>query len=1833
MSTETTETFAEIGTGTNPFPGLRPFEFDESHLFFGRDGQSEQLISKLGRTRFLAVVGTSGSGKSSLVRAGLLPALLGGFMPSAGSGWRIAILRPGNDPVGNLARALNDPQVFGSEIEENAAVQIAIAEATLRRGSLGLVDAVRQAAMPENEHLLVVVDQFEEIFRFARLAQDEAYNNAAAAFVKLVLEASRQREVPIYVVLTMRSDYLGDCSHFWGLPEAINESQYLIPRLTRDQLREAITGPVAVGGGDITPRLVNRLLNDVGDNQDQLPILQHALMRAWDEWRNKRPEHRAEHEGEAIDVCCYRAIGEMDKALSEHANEAYKDVGREMGERGQKITENIFKCLTEKGADSREIRRPLTLGEICAVAGATEEQVSAVIETFRAPGRSFLMPPAGTPLAADSLIDISHESLIRNWKRLSQWVAEEARLARIYLRLAETAALNAENREGLLRDPALQIALDWREQNSPNEAWARRYHPGFDQASNFLERSLAAREAERLEKENQRRKELRRTRLFAAVLAVAAMFSLGLAAYAMQQKVKAQKSATEAQEQKRSAEESESKAKDLAEAFRRSEEDARRQKDDAEGLKVRALASAAEAQRQKGIALQNEARAKRQEQLALINAAEAKRQSGISAETFGQFLGLQADRVKRDKDDVDLSALLAVESLGARESLRTPNEFGDEALRSALSFLPRGVSRAKLEGGAALSAFTQDGKYLAALGNDHLVRVWDIATSQLKNQPLKLGYEISGMVLSPEGKYLATSDQNDVRIWRADTGQLVAQAINPEGAVAGITKPMPALVAFTPDGTRLATAKGDTVQMWDADTGNPVGLPMKHADRVNDLSFSPDGRYLATGCGYIVNTRGAPKHETHNATYIWDTTTWLAVTTLDEPDPVTAVAISSDLAYLATASLDDDVRVRNPAKPEGGLSIPKSGNVTDLILSRDGKQLTAAGRTASVHIWTIDSLTEGGIREAARLSHEGAVNAAAFSADGKQISTIGSDGVVRVWETTNHHAVARIAGLSGFRNIALSAEGDRLATASEGGVQVWDRATGTEIDLELEGLSTAPLSMTAVALSRNGKYLAAGGEISGIWDLGTRRLIARLQPDVVTRAAAISTDGKYVASMSDGGDVNLFNTRTRKIALRLKAPEAKVIAIGDNAEYFATADGNRVVIKKLSEDPENPVDDSERAAEIRTDGDVVALFFSFGARQLVTASTKAVQVWSSATGAPVGRKIVHPDRINAIAVNRDASRLAIGSDDQTAAIWDMRRGQLVGPPLKHDGSVDALSFSATGRFLATASGKTARIWAVGTNDPVGPPITLKKRIVALALPNEKEILATIDEGKTVQRWIPGNGHLLSETPIKLAQGTKIAFFSIDGRLLIAGNRELSTWNVASGSRSGVLADDAKKIRSLVFSPEGTHLAVIDGSNIARVWDVNAGQDPIEFKHEGEILGVTFDRGGKYLVTCGSEQDKEVKKDKNSKQDSEKEKKLGVVTIWDIASRRLSDRFEYSTGVRAVAVSQNGKYLAAASDQAVRVWTIDTAEKLGEDLVPGGAVSTIAFSPDGKLATGGEPIQIWDPANRRRLARLPAAGRAAFTPDGKYLVTAGDDSAQVWLWRPEELIDEACARLDRNLTDQEWRTYMGNRDYSKTCEKLPVHRSYVDVGIALAHDGDLKGAEAVFNRIKEVHHDLKVEPKAEAQWQVDASRAQETLLEISRLLPESLDDGPAPLKAIIEMYHQIEDVFRRPHTFDAEIEDVDTINQVCWIGSINGYPGAVMSACERAVALEPANESYRDSRGLARALTGNRKGAIEDFEYYLEHGDKEDVKAQRRRWIEALRAGKNPLTPEELKTLR
>ena len=486
-----TESGAGVANETalqNPFPGLRPFEAAETHLFFGRDGQSSAIVERLAARRFVAVVGTSGSGKSSLVRAGLLPMLEGGFMARAGSAWRFAVMRPGSNAIRRLAEALADPDALGGE-SVTPELRTPLMEAVLRRSAIGLIDAFRQARLPEGENLLVVVDQFEELFRFHSTNVGGADTDNGAAFVNLLLEAVRQTELPIYVVLTMRSDFLGDCARFVDLPEMLNDGQYLIPRLTRDQRRASIEGPIAVSGASIAPRLTQRLLNDAGENPDVLPVLQHALMRTWDAWHMDGPANGP------MDLEHYAHIGGMTEALSQHADQGYLALASIPG--AQAAAQSLFRGLCERSADYRETRRPATFGNLCSVAGVDAATMTRVIDAFRRYGRTFLMPGWPTLLESDTMIDISHESLIRQWQTLRNWVQLESRSAALYTRLKTTAQLWPDN-AALWRNPDLERALLWMNEERPNRAWAARYGTveEFERAMSFLEASKTAWRAE-----------------------------------------------------------------------------------------------------------------------------------------------------------------------------------------------------------------------------------------------------------------------------------------------------------------------------------------------------------------------------------------------------------------------------------------------------------------------------------------------------------------------------------------------------------------------------------------------------------------------------------------------------------------------------------------------------------------------------------------------------------------------------------------------------------------------------------------------------------------------------------------------------------------------------------------------------------------------------------------------------------------------------------------------------------------------------------------------------------------------------------------------------------------------------------------------------------------------------------------------------------------------------------------------------------------------------------------------------------------------------------------
>ena len=520
-----------------PFPGLRSFTREEISLFFGRDDCVEAMIARLATSHFLAVIGASGTGKSSLVQAGLLSGLDMGLLPKVGARWRVVNFRPGGSPLRNLAQCL-----LSAERSDKVAdpVQINVLRARLKREPLSLLDWFRRGRVPDGTNVLLLVDQFEELFRY------ESYEGReeAEAFVARLLETKNLRDlqgkshlsVPIYVAITMRSEYLGACSLIDGLAEAINDGMFLTPRMTREQCRTAITGPAAVCGVKIDDILVNQVLNDlsgyapwdgsdyegqldrIARRADQLPLLQYTLNRMWA--RSKELDGGGDI---ALDLIGYEAIGGVGGAINDHAEEIVK----KLGDSYLPLIERVFRALTAGTKATEAVRRWQQFGKLVELCNGDEASVRTIVDAFRGPNCNFLVPDVSKPLEPDTIVDITHESLIRQWTRLREWLAEEAPAADTYRDIETRAKLWAKKQEGLLTMPYLAVITAWRDKLQPNKAWADRYGDSFQLAMDYLTASEAAEEKRLAAKKAGDRRRFRRLAIWATVMTV--LLAVGVA--------------------------------------------------------------------------------------------------------------------------------------------------------------------------------------------------------------------------------------------------------------------------------------------------------------------------------------------------------------------------------------------------------------------------------------------------------------------------------------------------------------------------------------------------------------------------------------------------------------------------------------------------------------------------------------------------------------------------------------------------------------------------------------------------------------------------------------------------------------------------------------------------------------------------------------------------------------------------------------------------------------------------------------------------------------------------------------------------------------------------------------------------------------------------------------------------------------------------------------------------------------------------------------------------------------------------------------------------------
>ncbi|MEN8250670.1 MAG: hypothetical protein ABFS32_17180 [Bacteroidota bacterium] len=937
----------------NPFPGLRPFGVDECHLFFGREGQVDEILTKLSESRFVTVLGNSGSGKSSLMYCGIIPILYGGFMTDTGSDWNIVVTRPGYSPLDNLAESLiqHDP-TYNQASEEDKLIKRTVASAILRSGSSGLIDIARQYKTITGDNLFVLVDQFEEVFRFGHL--NEESSNEAMAFTRLLMEAIEEEDVPIYVAITMRSDFIGESASYPGLTELINHSNYLVPQMTREQKRMAIEGPVAVGGGRIAPRLVKRILRDIGENQDQLPIMQHALMRTWEYWKENREQ------GELLDFRHYNAIGQISEALSQHADEAYE----RLSPQHKYVAEVMFKRLTEKGTENIGIRRPSTVRDIALIAEVDESLVIEVVDHFRQPGLSLLMPPANVELYSDSIIEISHESLMRIWTRLKQWVEDEDEAAQMYLRISEAAALYQVGRTGLWRPPDLQLALNWQMKYKPTRQWAKRYDEAFERAIVFLDTSRVTYESEQENQELLQKRMLRRARVFAAVLGIAAIIAILFGVSSLMNMI-------EADRQREAAFEAEAEAvaaKEIAEEQKILAEQAR---DDARVSEQKAI----DAREQTLEALRQEQQALAAEQIAKLAEAEARQyaeeQTIIAEEArddarASEQVAIQARERANNLLMLSLASALAGKSIQERDdNLRADmalqaykfnKEYGgkefDKYIYDALYF-----SLAEFKGERynvfPLSENTQGhlnavksvefsgiGNQFYSTGSDGKIFQWDLDDNNLP--PVLVDGEESefpnrSVIVSPNKKWLlSTSDSSYMNLYTI--GNLSAEPVIIKGHKGFVRD-----AAFMPDNSGIVSVGSDrTLYFYDFKRSRLL-KQLKYT--ITALEIDPTGNYIYAG------------------------------------------TLNGQLVQITIKDMTEKILA----------STERTNRINSLDITHDGKWVAFGGASGYLNLFDVD---KGEILDDF-YGHTSRINDIAFSNNSKRLATASWDGTVQMWNMEN----------------------------------------------------------------------------------------------------------------------------------------------------------------------------------------------------------------------------------------------------------------------------------------------------------------------------------------------------------------------------------------------------------------------------------------------------------------------------------------------------------------------------------------------------------------------------------------------------------------------------------------------------------------------------------------------------------------------------------------------------------------------------------------------------------------------------------------------------------------
>jgi WD40 repeat protein/energy-coupling factor transporter ATP-binding protein EcfA2 len=1388
-----------------PFPGLRPYDVDDATLFFGRHTHVAEMISLLERQRFLAVVGASGSGKSSLVRAGLLPAIRDGYLAvdtdADQDRWHIVIMRPGDDPYRALAEALIQKSSGSSLTLEASASQVERTVKLLQSSQFGLTYALRELDFPATEHLVLLVDQFEELFRFRRdestrrragITDDALLSerrNEANAFVNLLLRSSEQTEQRVFVIMTMRSDFLGDCDAFIGLPEAISGSQYLTPRLTRSQLEEAIRRPLGLPQFDATIEddLVTRILNDVGNEPDQLPLMQHALMRTWNSEISLAGQTGQQRIRPELELADYERVGGVSGALNQHADEVFENLGDASNRhRLQRVAARLFCGLSERRDGGPLTRRPITVRDAAfeigdddvtdkasgrwddssghsagiltiAVAQADVKLVAAAFEA----ANLLVFSPANQPLSLETRLDISHESLLRNWTRLGVWRELEDEAATQYRSLIQNAKVYFSGEGELLFGLGLQTAIKWWNDASipTTYGWSQRYVPGaYGVARQFLDRSREKQE---------RQQHLEATKA---------------------------KEAAEAKERERLLEQEQSRAADAEAAsvrFRRQRQTAILATIVAMVCLVYALLKLRDARIATTTAQSAEELAKSEK----LKANENQKQA--------QLAGRQAEQnqARAARDNADVYWRFGAVAQGAKppDSIRAAHFFlRGAASLSAIPATQRTAIDVKLIPVHGLTAYavdrtiftavhdgavngvqlSRDESHVLTWSGDGTARLWDV-TKPDPLQTFKHASVVHGAQFNhDESRVLTWSDDGTARLWdvtKPDPLQTFKHASVVYGA------------QFNRDESRVLTWSVDgTARLWDVTKPESIQT-FKHASVVNGAQFNRDESRVLTWSD-------------DGTAWLWDVTKPNPIQTFKHASRVNGALLSGDESLVLTWSDDGTARLWDVNKADPIGTFKHDSAVIGAQFSRDESRVLMWSKDGTTRLW--DLANSNPIQS---FKHDSAVIGAQFSKDGSRVLTWSEDKTSRLWEVLKPDPIETLKHDSAVIGAQFNRDESRvLSWSNDGTARLWDvtktdPAQTFKHDSSVNGALFSRDKLRVLTWSNDGT--------ARLWDVKKADQIRTFKHDSVVNGAQFSRDELHVLTWSDDGTARLWDVTSPHSIQTFKHASAV------NGAQFS---GDELRVLTWSNDGTARLWDATKGDPIRDfkhDSWVNGAQFSRDELRVLTWCVDGTaRLWDVANLLEV-RTFEHGRSVNGAKFSGDESLvLTWCEEDTTARLWSIAEPEPI-QTFKHDDFVSGAQFSRDdSRVLSWCNDTTALLWAIGKPNPIQ---TFKHDAVVLGAQFSRDELYVLT-------WSSDNAARLWEV------------FKFDAIQTFDDNNA-RLWDVTKPDSILTIKRIELNLGARLNGDESRLLTWSDDKT-ARLWDVTKPNPIQTFKHASRVNG-------------------------------------------------------------------------------------------------------------------------------------------------------------------------------------------------------------------------------------------------------------------------------------------------------------------------------------------------------------------------------------------------------------